>query len=167
MAAAGAGLAWALGDKILKGKVNLTGVCIGMVVGLVAVTPAAGFVTPGAGLVIGIVGAAAANFVAYLRGKSQLDDSLDVFACHGVGGLVGTLMTGIFASKAINAAGVDGGAAQFFIQLKSSVASGAFAFIATFIILKVIDMVVGLRPTADMEAKGLDHSEHGEKAYLN
>lgn len=164
-AAATAGLVWGLMDKILKGKVSLTGVCVGIVVGLVAVTPAAGFVTVCSGVVIGAVGAAAANFVAYLRGKSQLDDSLDVFACHGVGGLVGTVLTGFFASKMVNAAGADGGMAQAMIQLKSSLVVAIYSFVATFIIFKVLDMVVGLRPAANDEAAGMDKTDHNEKAY--
>lgn len=163
-AAATAGLVWGLMDKVLKGKVNLVGVCIGIVVGLVAITPAAGFVSVGSGILIGAIGAAAANFVAYMRSKSQLDDSLDVFACHGVGGLVGTLMTGLLASKAINPAGVDGGMGQFMIQLKSSLVVGIFAFVGTFIIMKVIDMAIGLRPSQGEETQGMDQVDHGEKS---
>jgi Amt family ammonium transporter len=164
-AAAAAGLGWAIMDKLLKGKVSLVGICIGIVVGLVAVTPAAGFVSAGSGLLIGLIGAVAANLVAHFRAKSQLDDSLDVFACHGVGGLVGSVLTGVFCSKAVNAAGADGGAAQFFIQLKSSLVVGVFSFVATFVLFKIIQVVIGLRPTVAEETSGLDEVDHGEKAY--
>jgi len=164
-AAASAGLVWGLMDKMLKGKFSFVGVCIGIVVGLVAVTPAAGFVTVGSGLLIGAVSSALANLVAHFRAKSQLDDSLDVFACHGVGGLVGSLMTGLLCSKAVNAAGADAGMGQFFIQLKSSLIVAAFAFVGTFVILKVLKAVFGLRPSVSEENVGLDQVDHGEKAY--
>lgn len=164
-AAAAAGLAWGIMDKILKGKMNLVGICIGIVVGLVAVTPGAGFVTVGSGIAIGALGAIAANLVVHFRGKSQLDDALDVFACHGVGGLVGTLLTGLFATKAINAAGADGGMDQMFIQLKSSLVVGIYSFVITFILFKIIGATMGLRPSASDESAGLDQADHGEKAY--
>ena len=138
---------------------------MGAVVGLVAITPASGFVSVGSSIIIGTVAGVAANLVAYLRGKSQVDDSLDVFAAHGVGGLVGTLLTGVFCSKLINSAGADGGMTQFFIQLKGSLIVAVYSFAGTFILLKVVGAVFKLRPTADDEAKGLDQSEHGEKAY--
>ena len=108
-AAASATLVWMLMDWVMKGKPSVVGACIGAVVGLVAITPASGFVTMQSALIIGAVGAAAANFVAYLRGKSQLDDSLDVFACHGIGGATGIILTGLLATKSINSAGSDGG----------------------------------------------------------
>lgn len=164
-AAATAGLTWGIMDKVLKGKFSLVGICIGMVVGLVAITPAAGFVTVGSGILIGFVGAFAANLVAYFRAKSQLDDSLDVFACHGVGGLVGTLMAGLLCSQAVNSASPEAGMGQFMIQLKSSVVVAVFSFVATFVILNVIKMVMGLRPSDSEESTGLDQVDHGEKSY--
>ena len=159
------GLVWGMLDMFLKGKFNLVGFCIGLVVGLVSVTPAAGFVTVSSAIIIGVCGGAAANLFAYWRGKSQIDDSLDVFACHGVGGMVGTLLTGVFASKLVNPAGADGGFAQFFIQLKGSLMVAVFAFIGSFVLLKVLNMVMGLRPTTEQETRGLDPVEHGESAY--
>lgn len=163
-AAASATLAWMLVDWFTKGKPSVTGACIGAVVGLVAITPASGFVPTNAALLIGAVAGGAANLVAGYRAKSKLDDSLDVFACHGVGGMIGVLMTGIFASKAINAAGADGGSAQFFIQLKAVVIVFVFCFVGSYILFKVINAVVGLRPSSEEERKGLDLSEHNEKA---
>jgi Amt family ammonium transporter len=166
LGAAAAGLAWVVMDRILKGKANLTGFCVGAVVGLVAITPASGFVGAGSAIVVGAAGAVAANLVAYFRGKSQLDDSLDVFACHGVGGFVGTVLTGVFCSKAINSAGADASAAQFLTQVKGSLVVAVWSFGATFVLLKVINAVLGLRPTAADEAKGMDATDHGEKAYI-
>lgn len=166
LAAATAMLTWMVLDWILKGKPNTTGACVGAVVGLVCITPASGFVTSQSALIIGIVGAAAANIVAYFRGKSKLDDSLDVFACHGVGGTVGILMTGLLASKAVNSAGADGGMSLLMTQLKGVAMTAVFCFVGTVIILKVIDLVMGLRPSPSDEDAGLDKSEHGEKAYV-
>ena len=166
IAACTAMLAWMVLDWILKGKPSVVGACIGAVVGLVAITPASGFVTNTSAIWIGIIGAAAANLVAFVRGKSQLDDSLDVFACHGIGGTVGIILTGLLATKAVNSAGADGGAAQLMIQLKGVAFTFVLCFVGTFIILKVIDVVFGLRPDANDEEAGLDKSEHGEKTYV-
>jgi Amt family ammonium transporter len=163
-AAAAATLSWMLVDWFFKGKPSLLGCCIGAVVGLIAVTPASGFVSTQSALFIGLVAGAAANFVAVWRAKSQIDDSLDVFACHGVGGAIGVLMTGLFASKAINAAGADGSGELFFTQLKSVGIVGVFCFVGTFVILKAINALIGLRPNQSDEQRGLDASEHNEKA---
>lgn len=164
-AGAAAGLVWAIMDKIMKGKINMVGMCVGIVVGLVAVTPGAGFVTTGSGILIGAVASILANLVVHFRSKSNLDDSLDVFACHGVGGMVGTLMAGLLATKAVNSAGVDGGMDQFLIQLKGSLVVAVYSFVITFVLLKVINAVMGLRPTPAQETAGLDQADHGEKAY--
>jgi Amt family ammonium transporter len=166
LGAAAAACAWTIIDMILKGKPSVTGFCIGAVVGLVAITPASGFVEPYAAIIIGAVAGVASNIFAYLRGKSEFDDSLDVVACHGVGGFVGTILTGFFASKAVNPAGVDGSLAQVFIQLKGSIAGLLFSFVLSYIILKVIDATIGLRPSSEVEEKGLDTGEHGEEAYI-
>lgn len=164
LAAAAATLVWMLVDWKLKGKPSLVGACIGAVVGLIAITPAAGFVNMQVAVLIGAVAGLASNLVAYARGKSKLDDSLDVFACHGVGGAIGVLMTGLFASKAINAAGADGGMDLFVTQLKGVVIVGGFCFVGTFVLLKVINAITGLRPSTLEEEKGLDSCEHHEKA---
>jgi Amt family ammonium transporter len=165
LAAASATLGWMLVDWFVKGKPSLTGACIGAVVGLVAITPASGFVAMQAAVVIGFLAGTIPNAVAVARGKSQIDDSLDVIACHGVGGTIGVLCTGLFAQKVINAAGADGGATLFFVQLKAAAIVATFCFIGTYILLKFVQVVTPLRPTAEDEARGLDASEHNEKAY--
>lgn len=165
-AAAGAMFSWMIVDWFSKGKPTLTGACIGAVVGLIAVTPASGFVTIQSAVLIGLIAGAAANFVAIARAKSQLDDSLDVIACHGVGGAIGVLMTGLLSTKAINSAGADGGGAQFMTQLQGVVIVGAFCFIGTYIISMVIEKTIGLRASSDEESKGMDISDHGEKARI-
>ena len=107
-AAAAAGLSWMFFDVIKGKKPSVLGFCIGAVVGLVAITPAAGFVAIPQSIFIGVVAAVISNTAVYLRSKTRVDDTLDVFPCHGIGGMVGMLMTGIFATKAVNAAGNDG-----------------------------------------------------------
>lgn len=158
-------LAWVVLDWILKGKPSLVGACIGAVVGLITITPASGFVTANSAIIIGILGGIAGNLVAFARSKTQLDDSLDVFACHGVGGALGILLTGFMASKAVNAAGADASGALVATQLKGIALTFVFCFVGTFVILKAIDLVFGLRPDANDEEAGLDKSEHGEKSY--
>jgi Amt family ammonium transporter len=167
LAAASATLTWMLIDWYLKGKPSVMGACIGAVVGLIAVTPASGFVTMQSALLIGIVGSAAANFVAVWRAKTQIDDSLDVFACHGVGGAIGVLMAGFLATKSVNSAGADGSFELFFTQLKGVAIVGVFCFVGTFVIMKAIDMIFGLRPSQIEEVKGLDQSEHNERALAS
>jgi Amt family ammonium transporter len=153
-----------------KGKPTILGAATGSVVGLVAITPAAGFVTPLAGIPIGIV----ASFVSYysrriIKQKMGVDDALDVFACHGLGSIWGMLATGIFASIAINASGANGAIAGNWMlivkQMVAILAVGAYAFIVTMIIGKVIDVTMGLRTKPGEEEIGLDISELGERAY--
>jgi ammonium transporter, Amt family len=164
LAASGAMFVWMLLDWKLKGKPSLTGACIGAVVGLVAVTPACGFVSPGAGLIVGCVGALVANIAAYYRGKSQLDDSLDVFACHGLGGLTGILLTGVFGTTAVNAAGADAGATLFMAQLKGAAVVAVYSFVVSFVLFKILQ-AAGIRANASEESAGMDSADHGEKAY--
>lgn len=166
IAAAAAALAWMVCDWFLKGKPSLTGACIGAVVGLIAITPACGFITLNSALWLGLIAGIVSNFASILRAKSGLDDSLDVFACHGVAGLLGTLATGFLATKAVNPAGADGGMAQFGIQLTGAAIVAAFSFVVTFVLCKVLNAVMGLRPSAQQEDSGLDNSEHGERAYI-
>lgn len=150
-------------------KPTLLGAATGAVVGLVAITPAAGFVTPMASIAIGAIAACASYYVMIWRSKRNFDDSLDVFACHGVGGIVGALATGLFATVAVNAAGTDGlfygNAMQFAKQALAVVAVGSYAFAGTWIIGKIIDKTMGLRVKELEEVVGLDLSQHGERAY--
>ncbi|MBN1303406.1 MAG: ammonium transporter [Anaerolineales bacterium] len=168
-AAAAAGLVWMF-LSWRDNKPSVLGIVTGAVVGLVAVTPAAGFVTPLAALVIGATAAPVSYFtIKLVREKFGLDESLDVFACHGMGGLWGALMTGLFASSAVNSAGADGllygNPAQFGIQALSVVIMVLFSFSVTFALAKILDATIGLRVSEQEELVGLDISEHGEKAY--
>lgn len=168
-AAAAAGLSWMFFDVMRGKKPSVLGFCIGAVVGLVAITPAAGFVAIPQSVFIGAFAAIVSNIVVYYKQKSTLDDTLDVFPCHGVGGMVGMLMTGIFATKAVNGAGADGlfygNSAFFFTQLKAMLIAVVYSFSVSFVIFKFINFVLPLRVTAQEEEDGLDASQHNEK-YL-
>ncbi|WP_128543493.1 ammonium transporter [Larkinella soli] len=166
-AAAAAGLGWVLFDAAKGKKVSALGFCIGAVVGLVAITPAAGFVTIPTSIFIGTIASVISNFVAHLRSKSSLDDTLDVFPCHGVGGMVGMLMTGIFASKGVNSAvaveGLAFGETGLFIQhLKALVIVSVFAFGMSYLLLIVTNAILPLRVSEEDEKVGLDVSQHDE-----
>lgn len=149
------------------GKPSVMGICIGAVVGLVAITPAAGFVTPLSAILIGAIAAPISYYTIKFVENRRLDESLDVFACHGMAGMWGALATGIFASPEINeAAGLlSGNPGQFVTQLITVVATALFAFVLTFGICKLIDGLWGLRVSEEEEEAGLDLSEHGERAY--
>lgn len=167
-AAGAAGIAWVLFDAARGKKVSALGFCIGVVVGLVAITPAAGFVSIPHALVIGVVASIISNYLAHYKTKTALDDTLDVFPCHGVGGMVGMLFTGIFASSAINGAvtnqGLFFGETTLFIKhLVALVLVSAFAFIMSFIILKLTDILVPMRVSEEDELMGLDVSQHDEQ----
>jgi Amt family ammonium transporter len=148
-------------------KPSVLGFCIGAVVGLVAITPGAGFVSIPSSIFIGVIAAVISNLVVSWKQKTSLDDTLDVFPCHGVGGIVGMLLTGIFATKTVNGAGVDGlfyGNPAFFItQLKGVVIVVVFSFVMSFIIFKVINLVQPIRVSEEEEEEGLDASQHNEK----
>lgn len=150
-------------------KPSVLGIVTGAVVGLVAITPAAGFVTPLSAIVIGGVAAPISYYAIKLRQKWGLDESLDVWACHGMGGTWGALATGLFATKLVNPAGADGlfygNPAQFAIQAIAAAVSIAFAFSVTFVLAKLLHRWLGLRVTENEEEVGLDISEHGERAY--
>jgi len=167
-AAAMAALTWILLSWRQR-RPTLLGAATGAVVGLVAITPAAGYVTPMAAIAIGAIAATASYFAMIWRSKRNFDDSLDVFACHGIGGIVGALATGLFATVAVNSAGFDGlfygNAAQLGKQALGVLATAGFAFIGTLVIGKVIDMTVALRVKEIEEVVGLDLSQHGERAY--
>ncbi|MDI3322647.1 ammonium transporter [Pinibacter soli] len=168
-AAAAAGLSWMFFDVMRGKKPSVLGFCIGAVVGLVAITPAAGFVAIPQSVFIGVVAAIISNAAVYYKSKSTLDDTLDVFPCHGVGGMVGMLLTGVFATKAVNSAGNDGlfyGNPAFFLtQLKALGIVVSYSFIMSYGIFKFINLILPIRVTAEDEEKGLDESQHNEK-YL-
>lgn len=168
-AAAAAGLAWMFFDVLKGKKPSVLGFCIGAVVGLVAITPAAGFVAIPQSIFVGVIAALASNVAVYFKSKSKLDDTLDVFPCHGIGGMVGMIMTGIFATKAVNAAGADGlfyGNPAFLLtQLKGLGIVVAYSFTASFIIFKLINFIQPIRVSSADEELGLDASQHNEK-YL-
>ena len=166
-AAAAAGLSWMFFDVIRGKKPSVLGFCIGAVVGLVAITPAAGFVAVPQSIFIGVVAAIISNMAVYYKSKSTLDDTLDVFPCHGIGGMVGMLMTGIFATKSVNSAGADGlfygNASFFFTQVKALVIVVSYSFIVSFLIFKFINFILPLRVSSEEEELGLDASQHDEK----
>ena len=166
-AAAAAGLSWMFFDVLRGKKPSVLGFCIGAVVGLVAITPAAGFVPIPQSIFIGTTASIISNMAVYYKQKSSLDDTLDVFPCHGIGGMVGMLMTGIFATKTVNGAGADGlfygNAAFFFTQVKALFIVVSYSFIVSYGIFKFIDFILPLRVTSEEEEMGLDESQHNEK----
>jgi Amt family ammonium transporter len=169
-AAAAAGLTWALIEWFHNGKPTTFGVITGSIAGLATVTPASGFVSPLAGLVIGVC-ASTLCFIAVgiVKPKLGYDDSLDAFGVHGVGGILGTILTGVFASKAINAAGANGlllgNARQLFVQLAAVGITALYTLVVTFIIYKAVDMIIGVRVSEREEVMGLDLTQHREGAY--
>ncbi|HZJ61852.1 MAG TPA: ammonium transporter [Chitinophagaceae bacterium] len=167
-AAASAGLSWMLFDVLRRKKPSVMGFCIGAVVGLVAITPAAGFVAIPQSIFIGVFAAVVSNVAVLIKQKStKLDDTLDVFPCHGIGGMVGMLMTGVFATKAVNSAGNDGlflGNVSFFLtQAKAMAIAVGYSFGVSFLIFKFIDLVLPLRVSSEEEEIGLDATQHNEK----
>lgn len=166
-AAAAAALMWTLLSWYNK-RPSVLGTATGAVVGLVAITPASGFVTPLAAIVIGAVAAMLSYYAMLFRMKRNVDESLDVWACHGIGGTWGAIATGIFATTAVNAAGsglIDGNAGQVVTQITAVAVTWIYAFVVTLILAKVIDVTIGLRVRDEEEAVGLDISQHAEKAY--
>jgi ammonium transporter, Amt family len=164
----GALVAWSLLDLRRTGKATAVGAATGIVVGLVAVTPAAGFVSPLSAIVIGAVAAAASYHALLWRARTRLDDSLDVVAAHGVGGVVGALLTGVLADRAWNGVAdgaLFGNASQLAVQSLAIVATVAYSAAGTFLILKLIVLVAGLRASSREEGIGLDVTQHGEEAY--
>jgi Amt family ammonium transporter len=167
-AAAAAGVVWMF-LTWRDGKPSVLGFVTGAVVGLVAITPAAGYVTPLAAIAIGALAAPISFYAMRMRQRAKLDESLDVFACHGMGGLWGALATGLFATTTINSAGADGlfygNPAQFGIQALAAGIAVVFSFGMTYVLAKLLNVLSGLRVHADAEEVGLDISEHGERAY--
>ena len=165
IATAAAALAWMFMEWIARGKPSVLGIVSGAVAGLVAITPASGFVTPTGALVIGAVAGVVCYFAATSVKKALgYDDSLDAFGVHAIGGIVGALLTGVFAAKAVgNASGLlEGNAAQVWIQLKGILWTIVYCGVVSFILFKIIDLVIGLRVAEDEEREGLDQVLHGE-----
>jgi Amt family ammonium transporter len=170
IATAAAALAWTFAEWLMRGKPSVLGIVSGAVAGLVAITPASGFVNPVGGLVIGIVAGIVCFWSATsLKKMLGYDDSLDAFGVHGVGGFVGAILTGVFAVEAVGGEGkrglIDGNAGQVLTQLWGCLVTMAWCAVATFIILKIVDAAIGLRVTAEEEVEGLDINLHGETVH--
>lgn len=169
MAAATAALVWMVVEWLHRGKPTVLGLATGAVAGLATVTPAAGYISPLSAMVIGLAAGPLCYFAIVWKSKFGYDDSLDVVGIHGVGGVVGILATGLFASKAVNSAGADGllfgHPAQFGIQAITVGVTVLFSFVGTYMILKLVDGLTGLRVSSEEEAMGLDLSQHNERAY--
>jgi Amt family ammonium transporter len=179
LGAAAAAIGWAAAEWIRNGKPSVLGAISGCVAGLVAITPASGYVTPMSALVIGLVaGIVCYLMVAKVKGAFGYDDSLDAFGVHATGGTVGALLTGVFASSVINpifkdsqgnplAAGLlEGNARQVLNQFVGVIIAWILAIVGTLVILKVVDAAVGLRVSGEHEIQGLDLSQHGEEGYI-
>ena len=169
VASATAAIAWIFFDMLRGKKPTAVGACIGAVVGLVAITPAAGYVTISSSLIIGFVAAFVSNLVVIWRSRTTIDDTLDVFPCHGVGGMVGMILTGVFANQSVNAANTTGNGLfygetnLFVIHLIALVGVSVFAFFGSFLLLKITDAIIPLRVTPEEEQSGLDISQHEEE----
>ena len=167
-AAAAATITWVLASYLHKGKVSVVGAACGAVAGLVAITPASGYVTAGGALLIGLVAGGLCYSATLLRARVKVDDALDVFAVHGVGGMFGAIATGVLATSAIQPAYkglIDGNPGQVVTQLLAVGATVGYAVVATFVIIKVVDLILGIRVSATSEEAGLDLAVHGEAAY--
>lgn len=167
--AAAAMVIWLILEQVLRGKPTAVGAATGAVAGLVGITPAAGFVTPISAILIGAITATCCFYAVSFKVKFGVDDSLDTYPVHGVGGTVGALLTGVFATTSVNEFGKDGLLAgnpmQVVIQLAAVILTYIFAGVGTFLILKVVDAVVGLRLQSEAEFQGMDINEHGEEGY--
>jgi ammonium transporter, Amt family len=169
IAAATALIVWVITENLHAGKPTVLGAASGAVAGLVAITPAAGFVAPWAAIVIGGVAGVACYFGLFIKSKLGFDDALDVVGIHGVGGTLGAILTGVFATKAINSLGsglIDGNSGQLMTQIIAVAAAWAFSFILSMVFLKLADLTVGLRVDEESEIRGLDISEHSEEGYV-
>jgi Amt family ammonium transporter len=162
---------WVLLDYFRTGRATAVGGATGIVVGLVAITPAAGFVSPSAALLLGAIAAVPSYFVIVVRSRTKLDDSLDVFAGHGIGGMTGALLTGVFAQKAWNSAGLDGllagNPSQLVTQALGVGTAIVYSAAATFVLLKALGFVTALRAAPKTEGMGMDVTQHGEEAYTS
>ena len=162
---------WVVMEWMTQGKATTLGAASGAIAGLATVTPAAGFVGPNSAVMIGIISGVVCYSAVNFKNRLKLDDSLDVVGIHGVGGAIGTLCLGIFAAKAVNPNGVDGllagNSAQFLKQAVGVVVVGAYTFVVSWILFKIIHAVLGLRLTEEAEVVGMDSTEHSETAYNN
>ena len=168
LAAAAAAVTWMLVDWSRKGKPSAVGISVGAVAGLVAITPAAGYVATTPAILIGLGAGVVSNFVANWRASRNIfDDSLDVFACHGAGSMWGVLATGVFASAAISGVNgaINGNPGFLGIEVFAIAVVAGFSFFGSYLLLKIIDYITPLRVTAEEEELGLDESQHGEEAY--
>jgi Amt family ammonium transporter len=166
LAPAAAAAAWGIAELVLHGKVSGVGLASGAVAGMVAITPAAGFVAPMSGILIGALAALASFSAIRVRPKLGLDDSLDVFAVHGVAATLGALLTGVFASAAVNPAGADGSLALLGKQALGVVVTMIFSGAVSFALYKLVGVVTPLRAEQEDEWTGLDQAEAGERAYV-
>lgn len=168
-ASAAAAFTWIVFDVLRGRKPSAMGTCIGTVVGLVAITPAAGYISIAHSLTVGIVSSLVSNMMVEWRSRTSIDDTLDVFPCHGVGGITGFLLTAVFANQAINPANTTGNGLilgetrLFIVHLVTMVAVSVFVFAGTFLLLKLTDLITPLRVSEEEEMLGLDLSQHGEK----
>jgi Amt family ammonium transporter len=166
--AASAMIMWLLLEYFLRGKATAVGAATGAVAGLVGITPAAGFVSPIGAILIGAITALCCFFAVSYKAKLGVDDSLDTYPVHGVGGTIGAILTGVFATKQVNSLGsglIDGNVKQLLIQVVAVIVAYLIAGVGTFVLLKIIDAVVGLRLKPEAEIQGMDINEHGEEGY--
>lgn len=172
--AASGAITWALIEWLLRGKPSVLGAASGAVAGLVCITPAAGFVGPMAALIMGVCGGAVCYVACTsVKSKFRYDDSLDAFGVHGVGGTLGAILTGVFATRACwsidgeNTLGLIEGSSRIFVgQIVATAVTWGFAIVVTFILLKILDLTMGLRASQEQEVQGLDLSQHGEEGYI-
>jgi Amt family ammonium transporter len=170
LAPAGTLVVWTILDWVRQGKATAVGAATAIVVGLVAVTPAAGFISPMNAIILGAIAAVPSYFGLVIRAKTQLDDSLDVVAAHGVGGTVGALLTGVFAQKSFNGVAdglLYGNPHQFVVQLAAVGTAIVYSGVMSFVLLKIVGAVLPLHAAPDEEEEGLDQTMHGEEAYVH
>ena len=168
IATAAATLAWSALEGLQRGKASMLGAASGMVSGLVAITPACGTVGPMGAIALGVIAAAGCYFfVTVVKNKMKYDDSLDVFGIHGVGGIIGAVLTGVFSAAAFGGVKGDDYAmmAQLWIQIEGVLITIVWSGVVSYVLFKAIDMTIGLRVDSDTERQGLDLTAHGEQAY--
>lgn len=169
LAAAAASVSWMLMDWVIKGKPSAIGIAVGAVCGLAAITAASGYVNFTDAVVIGLVAGVASNLVANWRaGRSRIDDTLDVFACHGIGGMIGAVAVGLFATTLVNPSVrglIEGNVYQFGVQVLAIAVVSVFAFVGSYLLLRLVDLISPLRVSPKEEEDGLDITQHGEEAY--
>jgi len=167
-ASAAAAFTWIIFDAVRGRKPGAMGACVGAVVGLVAITPAAGYITIPQSFIVGMLASIVSSLMVEWRSKTSIDDTLDVFPCHGVGGMVGMLLTGVFANSKINASVINNGlfygeTKLFMVQLFALIGVSVFVLLSTFVLLKITDLIMPLRVSDSEEKEGLDWSQHAEK----